>query len=89
MRIVLTTEELAELDRQNPATKGNGGWQRLIVGLQEKVNRFTRELVLDGRDLERIARYAFDYKRGGWQGRLTRIFGRTLGPNLGRGRVAA
>lgn len=60
-----------------------------LVGLQEKLNRETRALVLDGRDLERIARYAFDYERGGWQGRLTRIFGRTLGPTLGRRKVAA
>jgi hypothetical protein len=89
MRIVLTLEELAELDRQSPATKNKGGFQGLLVTLQQKVNRFTRELVLDARDLERIARYAFDYKRGGWQGRLTRIFGRTLGPTLGRRELAA
>jgi hypothetical protein len=89
VRITLTVGELAELDRQNPATKANGGFQGLLVTLQQKVDRFTRELVLDGRDLDRIARYAFDYKRGGWQGRLTRIFGRTLGPTLGRVRVAA
>ena len=89
MRIVLTLGEIAELDRQNPATKANGGFQGLLVTLQQKVNRLTRELTLDARDLDHIARYAFDYKRGGWQGRLTRIFGRTLGPNLGRRRLAA
>lgn len=89
MRVMLNAYELAELDLQNPATKGNGGWQRLIVGLQERVNRATGELMLSGKDIERIARYAFDYRRGGWQGRLMRIFGRTLGPNLGRGKIAA
>lgn len=89
MRIELTRDELAELDRQNPETKDDGGWQGLLVGLQEKVNRATSELVLDGRDLERIARYAFHYKRGGWQARLMRIFGRTLGPTLGTRRLAA
>jgi hypothetical protein len=31
---------------------------------------------------ERIHRYAFSYRKGGWQARLLRIFGRTLGPNL-------
>jgi hypothetical protein len=29
--------------------------------------------------------YAFDLGNGGWQARLLGIFGRTLGPNLGRG----
>ncbi len=89
MRIVLTVEELWDLDRQDPSTKGRGGWQRLIVGLQQKVNRGTRELALDANDLERIPRYAFDYRRGGWQGRLVRIFCRTLGPTLGRRVLAA
>jgi hypothetical protein len=84
MRVILTVEELAELDRQEPATKARRGWQGLIVGLQQRVNRFTREIDLDERALERIPRYAFDYKRGGWQGRLMRIFSRTLGPGLGR-----
>ena len=85
MRIVLTSAELAELDRQNPATKRNGGWQRLLVTLQERVNRTSRELILGGRDMERIPRYAFDYGNGGWEDRLMNIFGRSLGPNLGRG----
>lgn len=90
MTITLTVGELAELDRQSPATKSKGGFQGLLVGLQQTVNRVTRELTLSAKDLERIARYAFDYKRGGWQGRLTHIFGRTLGPNLGcSGRLAA
>jgi hypothetical protein len=84
MQIVLTPQELAELDRQNPATKDDGGYQDLMVGLQQKVNRATLELVLDDRDLERIPRYAFDYRHGGWQKRLQHIFGRTLGPTLGR-----
>lgn len=89
MHIKLNVVELAELDRQHPATEKNGGWQSLLVGLQRRVNRATGELVLTGRDLERIQRYAFDYTRGGWQNRLLRIFGRTLGPTLGRQAVAA
>jgi hypothetical protein len=82
--VILTLGELAELDRQNPATKGNGGFQRLLVSLQEKVDRTNSRLTLSSRDLERIARYAFDYGNGGWEGRLRRIFGRTLGVGLGR-----
>jgi len=41
-----------------------------------------RRLVLSGLLLDRIARYAFKYRNGGWQSRLRRIFGRTLGPTL-------
>jgi hypothetical protein len=89
LSIKLNAAELAELDKQNPATEKDGGYQTLLVGLQRRVNRATGELVLTGRDLERIQRYAYDYKRGGWQSRLERIFGRTLGPNLGRRRLAA
>jgi hypothetical protein len=83
VNVYLTPGEIAALDRQAPSTKRNGGWQGLMVTLQEKLNRATGELTLDRRDLERIQRYAFKYKRGGWQGRLEAIFGRTLGPDLG------
>jgi hypothetical protein len=77
VHIVLTASELAELDRQNPATKDDGGYQDFLVTLQQRVNRTARELALDDRDLERIPRYAFDYKRGGWQKRLKSIFSRS------------
>jgi hypothetical protein len=84
MRVVLTREELAKLDVQSPATKSNGGWQGLIVGLQQRVDRNTGELVLGTKDLERIPRYAYDYGQGGWENRLMFILGRSLGPSLGR-----
>ncbi|MGE0393903.1 MAG: aspartyl-tRNA synthetase [Vicinamibacterales bacterium] len=89
MKVKLNEKEVAELDRQNPSTKSNGGFQGLLVGLQSRVDRLTGILDLTGRDIERIQRYAFDYRRGGWQGRLLRIFGRNLGPSLGRLRRAA
>jgi len=89
MEIFLTNSEIAELDRQRPNTKKDGGWEGLLVGLQEKVDRVTGRLVLDQQDLERLPRYAFDYGRGGWEKRLQSIFGRTLGPNLGRRQEAA
>jgi hypothetical protein len=82
MDIVLNDTELAELDRQDPATEDNGGFQSLMVGLQKRVDRATGNLSLTRRDLERIRSYAFDYKNGGWQGRLIRAFGRHLGPRL-------
>lgn len=78
----LDPSEISELDRQAPNTKANGGWQNLLVTLQCLVDRQTGRLVLSLELLEKIRRYAFRYRRGGWQARLLRIFGRTLGPNL-------
>jgi hypothetical protein len=74
----------AVLFRQDPSTEADGGWQGLLVHLQRAVNLATGEMLLDGDDVERIARYAFDYGQGGWESRLTEVFGRTLGPTLGR-----
>lgn len=80
----LLKSEITELDQQDPATAGDGGFQSLLVSLQERVDRITGELSLSDNDLERIQRYAYDYKQGGWQDRLERIFCRELGPTLGR-----
>lgn len=82
--VTLNAEEIAELDRQDPNSASEGGFQGLLVRLQRKLNRETGELVLDEKDLQDIPKYAFDYKQGGWQKRLVAIFGRTLGPQLGR-----
>ena len=82
--VELNAEELALLDEQDPATAGDGGFQRFIVGLQRRVRRGTSELILDDDDQEAIAHYAFDFRQGGWQTRLVKIFGRELGPELGR-----
>ncbi len=82
--VTLNASEVAALDKQDPRTKGDGGCQSLIVGLQSRVDRITGSLVLTADDLERIPRYAFDYGNGGWEDTLMRAFRRTLGPNLGR-----
>lgn len=82
--VYLTPAEIAVLDRQDPSSRADGGWQGLLVRLQGKVDRATGQLTLDAQDLEQIPRYAFDYGNGGWEDRLTGIFGRTLGPKLGR-----
>ena len=85
MKIVtLTSDEIEFLDRQSPGTRQDGGFQSLLVRLQENTNRMTGELALSDRDLERIARYAFDYGNGGWESRLVGAFGSTLGRRLGR-----
>ncbi|HSC18554.1 MAG TPA: hypothetical protein VLC74_06540 [Rhizomicrobium sp.] len=82
--VVLNAAEMAELERQDPATEGNGGWQSLLIELQGKLDRHSGALPLSESDLERIPRYAFDYRNGGWENRLKKIFARTLGRTLGR-----
>lgn len=72
------------LDKQDPSTARDGGFQSMMVGFQKALRRGTNELKLTDNDIERIAQYAFDYRNGGWQTDLIGIFGRTLGPNLGR-----
>jgi hypothetical protein len=84
MNIKLTVGELAELRKQDPMSAQDGGFQNFLVQLQYRVDDNTGELELSAEDLEKIPRYAFDYKQGGWQNRLVSIFGRTLGARLGR-----
>lgn len=80
----LTDAERQALLQQDPKTKSLGGFQAFLVNLQKKVQEDTNRLALTMRDRERIARYAHDYRGGGWQARLKKIFGRTLGADLGR-----
>ena len=82
--ITLNAAEMEILFRQDPATKDDGGWQRLLVTLQELTDPDTGGVEIPPRILERIQRYAFDYGNGGWENRLTSVFGRTLGATLGR-----
>ncbi|MBI4659920.1 MAG: aspartyl-tRNA synthetase [Verrucomicrobia bacterium] len=83
-KVSLNQRERDCLFEQDPKTKGGGGFQAFLVGLQQKVEPSTGLMKLTISDRERIARYAHDYRRGGWQGRLRKIFARTLGQNLGR-----
>jgi site-specific DNA-methyltransferase (adenine-specific) len=80
--VTLNADEIQELLKQDPDTERDGGWQGLLVSLQKRTNKTTGHLTLTADDLEQIQRYAFHYKRGGWQARLLAIFGRTLGPKL-------
>ena len=84
MNVVLNTAEMAVLCRQDPATGDDGGFQGLLVRLQGRCDQATGELHLSMTDRERIPRYAFDYKNGGWEDQLLSIFRRSLGPKLGR-----
>ncbi len=82
--VELNKEEYKELCRQDRETKKDGGFQGFMVGLQEKTNTATQTVKLTEKDLEKIPEMAFDSGKGGWEDRLVKIFGRTLGPKLGR-----
>lgn len=84
MNIILNSAEVAVLFRQDPDTAAEGGFQGLLVRLQRKCDPTTGKILLSGDDLEKIPKCAFDYKNGGWQDQLLAIFGRSLGPKLGR-----
>jgi hypothetical protein len=77
----LNADELAELNRP---LNGVGGFQSLIKRLQSQVNPATHEVRLTDTDVDELQHYAFDFKQGGFQDRLVMIFGRVLGPKLGR-----
>jgi hypothetical protein len=82
--VTLTPTEIEILDRQDRATENDGGFQQLLVELQGLLNRNTGTLALSDEHEEKIPRYAFDYKNGGWEDPLKGIFSQTLGENLGR-----
>jgi hypothetical protein len=82
--VILNAEEMELLFRQDPATKQDGGWQGLLVALQEATDRTTGECSISPILLTRIGRYGFDHGEGGYENRLRAIFGRTLGENLGQ-----
>lgn len=82
LHVTLNADEIAELDKQAPGTQQDGGWQSLLVGLQEMVDRETGHLFIPAHILTRIQKYAFGYGNGGWEDRLVSAFGRTLGPRL-------
>ncbi len=84
MRVTVNQTEMVEILKQDPLTKKDGGFQGLMISLQEALNKTTGELTLTADHLRRIPIYAFDYDNGGWEDRLKTAFARHLGPNLGR-----
>jgi hypothetical protein len=85
MDLILNQAEIEALFRQNPNSENDGGWQQLLVTLQQRTDRRSGAIRLTPDLLERIQRYAFDYGNGGWENRLRGVFERNLGPRLGRG----
>jgi hypothetical protein len=85
MDFTLNSSEMAALFRQDPRTRSDGGWQSLLVGLQDACDRATGAISVTLRQRRRIRMYAFKYGNGGWESRLVAAFGRHLGTNLDLG----
>jgi hypothetical protein len=74
--IKLSKEEFDALMLQDPTQKDKGGFQRFLVGLQSRVKKRTRTLELSEDDMNHILRYGKQPRKGGWQARIRKIFGR-------------
>lgn len=79
--LVLNDDEAGALRKP---VRGKGGFQSLMRRLQGQYRAGTSELLIEDEDIEQIQHYAFDYAQGGWEDNLLAIFGRHLGPTLGR-----
>jgi len=85
MRTVFLSErEVEALDRPVRDVELDDGWRDLLARLQERVVRSTGLLHLDDRDLGEIPHYASDGSAPERAKRLLAVFGRVLGPTLGR-----
>jgi hypothetical protein len=80
----LNDDEFDALMQQDPESRSEGGFQSLLVTLQDNTDPHTKILVLPVHLIERIKRCAFNYGQGGWENTLKRIFSRSLGESLDR-----
>ena len=62
------------------ASEKKGGFQRVLIGMQYRINRTTRDntLELSPRDVDVILKHGRQPKKGGWQASIKKIFGRRL-----------
>jgi hypothetical protein len=74
--VQLSRAELRELMKHDPSSKHRGGFQRLLVNLQQRVDKRTGELDLFEPEMTTIMRNGRNPSKGGWQASLHRIFGR-------------
>ena len=78
----LNDDEFDALMQPDPASRSEGGFQRLLLTPQDNTDPHTKILVLPVHLIEKINRYAFDCGQGDWERTLKRIFSRTLGDGL-------
>lgn len=72
-KIKLNQSEFNELMK---SANSNGGFQLFQQELQRRINQKTKILVLTEEDVRRILRYKLNPKKGGFQSRYQKIFGR-------------
>jgi len=75
----LNNPEIDGLFSQDPAEKDKGGFQAFFVKLQENCNRSSGLIELSGTEIRAINKHIREYKKGGWQRKIKRIFERPLG----------
>ena len=74
----LTHSEVEELFSQDPAEKDKGGFQAFFVKLQGLCNRTSGVIDLGASEIAAINKHMDEYKKGGWQGKIKRIFERSF-----------
>lgn len=74
--IKLSRVELGELMKHDPASEFKGGFQRLLIGIQYRVNKQTGEVTLFYPEMDAIIRHCRNASKGGWQGSIEKIFGK-------------
>jgi len=74
--IKLSRLELGELMKHDPASEFKGGFQRLLIGIQYRVNKQTGEVTLFDPEMDAIIRHCRNASKGGWQGSIKKIFGK-------------
>ncbi len=75
-KIKLSKLELALLFQLDRNQRNRGGFQRFIVGLQDKTNRQTGILELSEADQDFILRHGREAHKGGFQARIRKTFDR-------------
>lgn len=76
VRVKLAPAEFKELMKFDPKSEKKGGFQRVLIGMQYRINRTTRELELSPHDIDVIVKHGRQSKKGGWQASIKKIFGR-------------
>ena len=76
IHVKLSQSEFTELMKFDLASEKKGGFQRVLIGMQYRINRRTRKLELSPHDVDVILKHGRQPKKGGWQASINKIFGR-------------